>query len=364
MACLFLNGPIVPAIVLAAAAVFLLRAELKWLALLLFIAALSGGLAHLTRLVNTHGAQDWGKVLTVPFSFNAFLHQFIAACGGSHLGVSVIWLSLVFLSLVGAVWRLLIVWKSEQAPERDMLLFGAISILASVFLYYALLSKIHNEPQQRYFLPLVCLLAIATDLIVSNLCRYYWVRVARIGLVIVAIFALPVAIWPEIIKRQTNIDTLAQKLEQSTTPNDLIIVNPSPLGVSFNWYYHGRAQWMTLPELSEKRILRYDLLKAKMEERDALSDVRSAISHTLQSGNRVWLVGGARPLEEDLPLSLSPAPDPEFGWSARAYSNVWSLQLGDFLRRHVKLGDVVISHTSDVSDTENIPLLMAQGWQD
>ena len=97
---------------------------------------------------------------------------------------------------------------------------------------------------------------------------------------------------------------------------------------------------------------------------DALSDIRSAISETLQSGNRVWLVGGARPVEEDWPVSLSPAPDPEFGWSARAYSNVWSLQLGDFLKTHVELGNVVISPASDVSDTENVPLLVAQGWRD
>ena len=101
-----------------------------------------------------------------------------------------------------------------------------------------------------------------------------------------------------------------------------------------------------------------------MLEPDPLRDVRSAIRQTLESGNRVWIVGGARPPEENLPLSLPPAPDLEFGWSARAYSNVWSLQIGDFLKTHVELGNVVISPASDVSDTENVPLLVAQGWRD
>ena len=363
MQCLFYNAAIVPAIVLAAAAAFLVRGELKWMGLLLFTAALSGGLAHLTKLLNTYSATDWGKLLTVPFSFTAFLHQFIAACGESHLSISVVWLNIVLLSVVVAVWRLAMVREFQHHGERDMLLFGVIALSGSLFLHYALLGRI-NEPQERYFLALTCLVAIATDLIVANLCCYYWIRVARISLVIVAIFAMPIVIWPEIIKRQTNIDILAHELEQTATQQDLIVVNPSPLGVSFNWYYHGHARWVTLPELSEKRVHRYDLLKAKMEEPDPLSDLRSAISQTLQSGHRVWLVGGARPPEEDWPMSLPPAPNSEFGWSARAYSNVWSLQLGDFLRIHALKGDVVISHADNVSRIENIPLLVAEGWRD
>ncbi|HEV2045147.1 MAG TPA: hypothetical protein VGQ95_00965 [Chthoniobacterales bacterium] len=363
MQCLFFNAAIVPAIFLAAATAFLVRGELKWMGQLLFTAALCGGLAYLTKLLNTYGAEDWGKVLTVPFSFTAFLHQFIAACGESHLSVSVVWLSVVLLSVMVAVWRLAMVREIKHARERDMLLFGVIALSASLLLHYALFGRI-NEPQERYFLALTCLVAIATDLIVANLCRYYWIRVARISLVIVAIFAMPIGIWPKITKRQTNIDILAHELEQNATQQDLIVVNPSPLGVSFNWYYHGHARWMTLPELSEKRIHRYDLLKAKMEEWDPLSDIRSAISQTLQSGNRVWLVGGARPPEKDWPMSLPPAPDSEFGWSARAYSNVWSLQLGDFLRTHALMGDVVISPANNVSEIENIPLLVARGWRD
>jgi hypothetical protein len=364
MQCLFYNAAIVPAIVLAAAVAFLVRGELKWMGLLLFTASLCGGLACLTKLLNTSGAAtDWGKVLTIPFSFTLFLRQFIAAWGESHLSVSVAWLSVVLLSVMVAVWRLALVREIKHARKRDMLLFGVIALSVALFLHYALLGRI-NEPQERYFLALTCLVAIATDLIVANLCCYYWIRVARISLVIVAIFAMPIAIWPKIIKCQTNIDILAHELEQNATQQDLIVVNPSPLGVSFNWYYHGPTRWMTLPELMEKRVHRYDLLKAKMEEQDPLSDVRSAISQTLQSGNRVWLVGGARPPEKDWPMSLPPAPNSEFGWSARAYSNVWSLQLGDFLRTHALIGDVVISPANNVSEVENIPLLVARGWRD
>src|SRR5207244_5725523 len=223
---------------------------------------------------------------------------------------------------------------------------------------------IHNEPQQRYFLPLVCLLAITTDLIVVNLCRYYWVRVARISLIIVAMFALPIVAWPEIIKRQSNIDIITAKLNQDSGPNDLVVVNPWNLGISFQRYYNSAAKWMTVPTINEHGFHRYDLIHAKMMTEQPIADVLDAVRQTLVRGNRVWIVGGARPPEEGLPLSLPPAPDSEFGWSARVYGNVWSMQLGDFLKTHVKQGDVVISPGSDVSDTEKVPLLVAQGWQD
>jgi hypothetical protein len=121
---------------------------------------------------------------------------------------------------------------------------------------------------------------------------------------------------------------------------------------------------MTLPELSEKRIHRYDLIKTKMEEPDAIADIRSAISKTLQSGNRVWLVGGAQPTEGQGPLSLSPAPDPLFGWSSQAYTYAWSMQLGAFLQQHVMDGEVVISPSKNISINENIPLVIARGWRD
>jgi len=125
-----------------------------------------------------------------------------------------------------------------------------------------------------------------------------------------------------------------------------------------------RTLWMTLPELSEKRIHRYDLLKAKMEQSDAIDDVRSAVTRTLQSGNRVWLVGGAQLSPEEAAFVLSPAPDPKFGWDSGMYDYAWSTQLGKFLQQHVIDGEVVLSPMSGVNSNENIPLLIARGWRD
>ena len=121
---------------------------------------------------------------------------------------------------------------------------------------------------------------------------------------------------------------------------------------------------MTAPPLPDLHLHRYDQFKKAMEKADPLADLRSAIEQTLRNGKNVWLVGGARPPEAGLPLSIQPAPDPQFGWSGQAYLSVWSLQLGDFLQKHVVDGAEVLSPMKNVSPDENVPLLVARGWRD
>jgi hypothetical protein len=196
------------------------------------------------------------------------------------------------------------------------------------------------------------------------LSRFVWVRYGRLLVVIGLAASLPIFAWPEILKRDTTMDFVARGLERYAQAEDLIVVNPWFLAPSFSWYYHGQVHWMTVPELTEKRIHRYDLMKARMEMVDGLVDLRSAISQTLQAGNRVWLVGGAQPSEEKGPLSLSPAPDPQFGWSGQAYTYAWSNQLGMFLHQHVVDGEVVVGPMNGVNRHENIPLLIARGWRE
>ena len=101
-----------------------------------------------------------------------------------------------------------------------------------------------------------------------------------------------------------------------------------------------------------------------MQTLDALSDIRAAISETLQSGNRVWLVGGAQISQQDEPLMLAPAPDPQYGWDSGMYDYAWATQLGTFLRQHVVDGEVVLSPMNGINPNENVPLLIARGWRD
>ena len=204
-------------------------------------------------------------------------------------------------------------------------------------------------------------MAGAIDLLSGILARAQWIRIARLLFAIAALLLLPFMPWKGAQERLTDIDLVAHKLEQEASRDDLIVLNPWNFAPSFYRYYHGLTPWITVPTMSEHRIHRYDLMKSKTMEVDPLNDVRSAIQQTLQSYHRVWIVGGALPPDENMPR-LGPAPNPYFGWAG--YMNFWSMELGSFLNQHAATGMVVIERMPGVNDGENVPLLVAQGWQD
>jgi hypothetical protein len=364
MQCLFFNGALVPAFILAAAVVFLIRRERKWMWLLLGVAAVCG-LSYLPSILKlSSSTKEWAAVLQVPVSFNSMWHQFMTACGGAYSTVSTIWLGLILLAVAGAAWRLKAVWRAEHSREGDMLLFGLVTILTCVPTYYIFLRVVHCVPQPRYYLAFVCLVAVAADLIVANLSRSHWIRLTRMFLVVAAIFTLPFAVWPKIMERQTNIDIVAAYVEKNAHAGDLVVVNPWSLGVSFNRYYHGAVRWITVPEMDEHRVHRYDLLQKKMASFFPVDDVEHEIAAALKRGSRVWFIGEVEmPPAGEAPLVLTPAPDPKFGWQLIAYRQAWSQELGVLMQQHAGSVDIVVPTGLSVSEWENVRLLAVEGWQ-
>jgi hypothetical protein len=165
--------------------------------------------------------------------------------------------------------------------------------------------------------------------------------------------------------RQTDVDLLARQVTRSAAPEDLVVVNPWYEGVSFQRYYAGSARWLTLPDIADHRVHRYDLLKSRLASRDPLGDVLDSVEATLRSGHRVWLVGGAqwpRPGEEV--TVLPPAPASPEGWHDRPYVLSWSRQLGSFLQGHAaQIATVAVPVSGPVSDLEDLPLVVVNGWR-
>lgn len=341
MQCLFFNGALVPAIILAGTVVLLLHRRFKWTLCLLCVAG-ACATTYIPYLLKIYFHKRGPQVhisRPVSASFGQQLQQqLVEACG---LPISVmpwIWLGVVLLSVGGATWRLSGIWGEKPASQRDMLLFGVITICASIPLYYAFMLFVHRPPLPRYYLAIFCLAASAADLVLANLSRFFWLRFTRFAAVLVVTLMLPYATWPAVVERQTNIDIVAQKLEKDAGPNDVIVINWWSLGISFNWYYHGSTRWMTLPEIREHRIHRYDLLRKKMAEPLPLEDVQQTVTTALQSGNRVWIVDR---------------------FNARS---ALSRQFGTFLQRHATKGRVIIPAQPAVSAQETTLLWVAEGW--
>lgn len=362
MQTLYFPAAIIPAFLLAAFAICLFRREFKWALGLCAVAAVCG-LSYIPKILTYFEIRDWVVALQRPTKPAELWQQFLIACGGPANSGALLWLMAVGFAVAGGVW--IVAAKSRRDPiSANVFSFGCLTIALAIPMYFFFLWRLHNIPETRYYLTLLCVLAAAAEMIIGLLSQFAWVRIARIIFVVGLTIAFPIFAWPKITERETNLALLARNLQTYAHDGDLIIVNRWFLAPGFSWYYHGPARWMTLPELSEKRIHRYDLLIAKMQSPDALADIRSAISETLQSGNRVWLVGGAQLSQQGEPVKLAPAPDPQYGWDSGMYDYAWATQLGAFLRQHVVDGEVVLSPLADVNSNENVPLLIARGWKD
>jgi hypothetical protein len=309
--------------------------------------------------VHSYLSADWNIVLKYPTDFSSLWEKFHLAVQDHAATMAWLWYVAAPLIIIVAIWQ----WISPRScgsSAATQICFSIAVSISSLVAYYAFLKILSYATRPWYYLPLLCAVGAALDLMAASLSRIQWFRIARLSLAVIALCFLPFQIWSVAHQRLTDIDVLARKLEQEAAPNDLIVINPWHFAPSFNRYYHGATSWITVPTMTEHRVHRYDLMKAKMVEPDPLNDVRSAIEQTLQGGHRVWVVGGARPLDPSMPR-LGPAPNSYFGWAG--YMSYWSMEIGSFLNEHVSNGQVVAEPMPDVNDGENVPLLVASGWK-
>ncbi|MES1241928.1 MAG: glycosyltransferase family 39 protein [Acidobacteriota bacterium] len=343
---LFHNSALLLGLGLAAAAVGAIRKSWRTVA-----AALGVGLLAALTLLPYWGplsaARSWNVVVQEKIGPAAILEA-----AGNTLGQP-------------ALWALFLVAGLAVALARRDALFPLLAIPAVLAAQYGLFLVLGYSPRIWYFLPLMAVVASALDRLLAAP-----VRLVRIGVPIaaalVAILLLPGAYTGARV-RMTNVDWTVRALEAQARPGDLIVVNPWFAGISFARYYQGPARWMTLPDLPDHRMHRYDLLMERMRSDAPIADVLDAVRRTLASGGRVWVAGSFQaPPPGKQPPRLGPAPGGSpWGWQDEPYSVSWSMQLGAFLRdRAVRGGEIGIPGPGPVSDFERLRLHVFEGWSE
>jgi hypothetical protein len=172
--------------------------------------------------------------------------------------------------------------------------------------------------------------------------------------------------WQQVQIRQTNLDLVAVRLGQAAVKEDLVVVDPFFLGISFGRYYHGPAPWLTLPPIPAHEVYRIDLIKSAMlvaDQDQVTKPVRDRIATTLGSGHRVWWVGwGWYPVTTEAPQSLPPALNPVTGWGCAPYLQMWSQQVAALLLARAKsTEDVPVQADGPVNWLENVSLTVFGG---
>jgi len=318
-------------------------------------------------------ARAWNVVVTspVPVGLRALWGGLAEVASVPLLALRWIWLLALVLAVLGGLRLLRARPEPEPAapegePGRDLALFGLLTILIGSAGCLAFLAVLRYDPRPWYYLPLLALLASASDLLLAGLATSNGGRWARV----VGALALGALLFPPArglaAVRQTNADLVAQTVARAAAPEDLVLVNPWYDGISFARYYHGRTRWLTLPEITDHRFHRYDLLKARMASPRPIDDVLESIGATLGAGHRVWVVGGLHLMKPGRrPLALPPAPGSRWGWFDVPYAVSWSQQVGAFLQTHAtRAGRVEVPAPGPVSDYERLELLVFDGWRD
>jgi len=311
-------------------------------------------------------ARNWNILVRGwPTSYSLWKH-FEVALGNPGYSIPALWYCLAF-GLIGLFALRLYQNRQRRTDEPAHLIGFAILACASALIgCYAFLRVLSYTTSNWYYLAFICVAAAALDLIASVLCTHAWLRWLRIGVATATLIAAPFADWSAITERHTNVDLAAETVNERANSNDLVVVVPWQFGIPFNRYYHGPARWMTIPNIEDHRVHRYDLFKAKMTTENPIDDLTEAIRATLISGNRVWFVGGLNlPRPEEGPMILPPAPGSRFKWDNRAYTAAWWQQLSVFVVIHTdRVDSIPLPQPTSVriNEAEQTLLAVAQGW--
>jgi hypothetical protein len=361
---LYQNAFLLGAICLAAALVCARQGLWRRVALILGIglcAALSlslylGAMQHMSEIKPLIAARaGLGRILAVAV---------LALRDGSN-GRLCLWLCLLG-GYVALTVRSLRGLGPQREGSEDLVAYTLASVAIAVGGFLVWLQVLGFPTQPWYYVPPMTLLCLAADaawpvlLDAERAARWRVYAVAGGGLLGL------LGAYSAVTVRQTNVDLLAARLGQMVQPGDFILVDQWYNGASFSRYFTGPTQWTTLPPLADQSLQRLDLFKQFMVAPQPTAWVERQMADTLKAGHKVWLAGGLPLSTKDKPApELPPAPNSAVGWDHDAYSYVWARHAAELLQRRAgKAGRVEIALEGPVSEYENLPLWVVQGWRE
>ena len=235
---------------------------------------------------------------------------------------------------VGAVaWALVNVATRRPASGRRPALafYGLLALLIAIPAHFAFLLCLGFPTMPWYSLSLVALMAVSLEAMLQG-----WSPAFRMGRVVLAGVLLALvssSAFSYVGLRQTNMD-LAAAAVAGAQRDDLVVVSPWFLAVSFNRYYDGAAPWSTIPPLEDTSVHRTDLLARQLQAEDPIGALVARVESTLQGGHRVYWVGLPAPSIERPPARLPPLRGPVNGALQGLYCANWTLHVAQALRRH------------------------------
>lgn len=328
---------------------------------------LAGALSLLIHYRAIQHVHDWNVLIRSDLAYSWFLERAAEALGSAGWGFVWLWVAL----MVGVIALAITLAARAGAQVGDMeenrrAVFSATAIvIASIALL--LFNKRAGYPTQEwYYIPFMGFLVCAMEFAVASWMRSGKMRLVRLATAILIIAANMPALLERSRVRRTNMDLVVARVKTEATPRDLILVSPFYCGIGFQYYYRGGVPWETIPPIPHPEVHNaYENVKPYMMRENPMQPLAERIAATLQSGGKLWFVGGLRlPPDGTLPPASPPAPHPEYGWSDEMYSQIWGMQIGYFIKQRAAAARVhEIKTDGPVQRFENLPLVEISGWR-
>jgi hypothetical protein len=363
----YFNTPMLAALGLAAVVVCLRRRDRKALGLLLGAGA-TAALSLLPYLAILSQDKEWAYLSQVPVTVLGVFGRLTEAVDTSPLGQPMLWLWLALFVLALGIfgYRLLRPETGPTPDSRDVALFGMIAMVAGILFFYAFLKFIGQATSIWYYLSIMVIVAIFVDVAVQSA-----LAERLIGRWVQVILVLALALWcvpgtgQAARIRWTNVDGVAARLGALAGPDDLVVVNPWFIGATFSRYYQGPAPWTVMPALDTYHYQDLWSFLRATRDRAATRPILEKIGRTLESGHRVWIVGGGAPYASVQAPGDEPPDivDPAETVGAQ-YMVFWAHQMAYYLQTHARrLSPVEVPVDDPVSGYEDMPLYCVTGWQ-
>ncbi len=313
----------------------------------------------------------WTFMVSYPADF-AWLWKRVGEVIGSPDPITVWLWVILFLLGVGMVATSLSL-RSLRKSVPDAMLFTVVGLVIGVAGYAAFLRVLNYYTQPWYYITLAVFAACALDVLFGAwppITRFavgsHCLRIAA-AISLLSLTGLPA--WEEMPTRHTNVDLLSNKLQALATKGDVILVPRWECGITLSRYYHGPAEVITIPPITDHRFHRYDLILNEMMTPDALKTTIARFEEALRSGHRVFVAGVLPfPSSDFSPPILPPAYRDAEGrfHGSGSYDRAWHLQAGHFLRSHATHGaplEVPVPGGAPVQGFEKLDLFVLEGWR-
>lgn len=248
--------------------------------------------------------------------------------------------------------------RGSDAFRRDVLKYHLVILLVGVVGYWAFLHSLSYLMQPWYYLALLALVAACVDgLLASMPTAIVRTLLCAGGIGYCVVTAGPD--WYDAGLRKTNLDLISAEISPMQQPGDLIVISPWFFAITFQRYYHGPADLVTVPEIDFLAYHKYDLLIGPMTNVKAMDPIIERMMDALRSGHVVYLVGDfVYPNKNAEPLILQAAPHSITGWEDGPYYFSWEDQLSYFLTHHAALSERIRVPYYGISNYER-PLVTA-----